>query len=102
MLTTGLGANWAPIHLFDHQPGYAKSLLPFIGEVPERSNGAVSKTVVPLTGDRGFESLPLRQQIGLRAKHGGVGRTGPTASGWRPISATRCCINIWRSRGFAG
>jgi hypothetical protein len=31
------------------------------GEVPERSNGAVSKTVVPLTGDRGFESLPLRQ-----------------------------------------
>ena len=30
------------------------------GEVPERSNGAVSKTVVPLTGDRGFESLPLR------------------------------------------
>jgi hypothetical protein len=30
------------------------------GEVPERSNGAVSKTVVPLAGDRGFESLPLR------------------------------------------
>ena len=33
------------------------------GEVPERSNGAVSKTVVPLSGDRGFESLPLRQNI---------------------------------------
>ena len=33
-----------------------------LGEVPERSNGAVSKTVVPLTGDRGFESLPLRDQ----------------------------------------
>jgi hypothetical protein len=32
--------------------------------VPERSNGAVSKTVVPLTGDRGFESLPLRQGAG--------------------------------------
>src|SRR5690349_13310509 len=31
-----------------------------LGEVPERSNGAVSKTVVPLAGDRGFESLPLR------------------------------------------
>jgi hypothetical protein len=31
------------------------------GEVPERSNGAVSKTVVLLAGDRGFESLPLRQ-----------------------------------------
>jgi hypothetical protein len=28
--------------------------------VPERSNGAVSKTVVPFTGYRGFESLPLR------------------------------------------
>jgi hypothetical protein len=34
-----------------------------LGEVPERSNGAVSKTVVPLAGDRGFESLPLRQSI---------------------------------------
>jgi hypothetical protein len=33
------------------------------GEVPERSNGAVSKTVVPLTGDRGFESLPLRHEF---------------------------------------
>jgi hypothetical protein len=31
--------------------------------VPERSNGAVSKTVVPLAGDRGFESLPLRQSL---------------------------------------
>jgi hypothetical protein len=34
-----------------------------VGEVPERSNGAVSKTVVPFAGDRGFESLPLRQYI---------------------------------------
>jgi hypothetical protein len=33
------------------------------GEVPERSNGAVSKTVVLFAGDRGFESLPLRQLI---------------------------------------
>jgi hypothetical protein len=32
------------------------------GEVPERSNGAVSKTVVPFAGDRGFESLPLRHR----------------------------------------
>ena len=31
--------------------------------MPEWSNGAVSKTVVPLTGDRGFESLPLRQRV---------------------------------------
>jgi hypothetical protein len=30
------------------------------GGVPERLNGAVSKTVVGLTVDRGFESLPLR------------------------------------------
>src|SRR5262245_28643466 len=36
-----------------------------VGEVPERSNGAVSKTVVLLAGDRGFESLPLRQIIDL-------------------------------------
>jgi hypothetical protein len=35
--------------------------MPEHGEVPERSNGAVSKTVVLLAGDRGFESLPLRQ-----------------------------------------
>jgi hypothetical protein len=32
------------------------------GEVPERSIGAVSKTVVPFAGYRGFESLPLRSR----------------------------------------
>jgi hypothetical protein len=37
------------------------------GEVPERSNGAVSKTVVLLAGDRGFESLPLRQFLVRRS-----------------------------------
>ncbi len=31
------------------------------GEVPERTNGAVSKTVEPFAGLRGFESHPLRQ-----------------------------------------
>ena len=31
------------------------------GGVPERPIGAVSKTVVPFTGYRGFESHPLRQ-----------------------------------------
>jgi hypothetical protein len=31
-----------------------------LGGVPERLNGAVSKTVVPRLGDRGFESHPLR------------------------------------------
>ena len=39
----------------------APTKFSYCGEVPERSNGAVSKTVVPLAGDRGFESLPLRQ-----------------------------------------
>src|SRR5260221_4455726 len=43
-----------------------QSPAPFIpqsryGEVPEWSIGAVSKTVRPLAGSRGFESLPLRQ-----------------------------------------
>ena len=35
--------------------------LPLHGEMPERSNGAVSKTVDPLTGVPGFESLSLRK-----------------------------------------
>ncbi len=35
-----------------------------LGEVPERSNGAVSKTVVG-SAHRGFESLPLRCQLNL-------------------------------------
>jgi hypothetical protein len=34
--------------------------LTVLGGVPERLNGAVSKTVVGLTVHRGFESLPLR------------------------------------------
>ena len=34
--------------------------LQFPGEMPERSNGAVSKTVVRLAVDPGFESLSLR------------------------------------------
>ncbi len=38
------------------------------GEVPEWSNGAVSKTVVPLTRDRGFESHPLRYVLRLHLK----------------------------------
>ena len=33
-----------------------------IGEMPEWSNGTVSKTVVALKSDPGFESLSLRQQ----------------------------------------
>jgi hypothetical protein len=53
------GANFG----FCSSVGHAKFLAPLNGEVPERSIGAVSKTVVPLTGDRGFESLPLRQLI---------------------------------------
>ena len=34
--------------------------LPIPGEMPERSNGAVSKTVDPRKGVPGFESLSLR------------------------------------------
>jgi hypothetical protein len=33
--------------------------------VAERSNGAVSKSVVPLTGDRGLKSLSLRRSVRL-------------------------------------
>ena len=32
------------------------------GEMAERSNAAVSKTVVPFTRDRGFESPSLREK----------------------------------------
>src|ERR1700720_411696 len=35
----------------------------FCGEVPEWSIGAVSKTIRPFAGSRGFESLPLRQLV---------------------------------------
>ena len=35
---------------------------PKIGEVPEWTNGAVSKTVVLFSGYRGFESHPLRKR----------------------------------------
>ena len=49
-----------------------RSCLPIVGhdvrnaggEVPEWLNGAVSKTVSLLTGARGFESPPLRQEAG--------------------------------------
>ena len=37
------------------------------GEVPERSIGNAWKAFVPLTGYRGFESLPLRQLFIWRA-----------------------------------
>ncbi len=50
------------------------------GEVPERSNGAVSKTVVPLAGDRGFESLPLRQFRNVRVASRRSGDGGAPAA----------------------
>jgi hypothetical protein len=40
------------------------------GEVPEWSIGAVSKTVVPLAGYRGFESLPLRHSVSTSENRG--------------------------------
>ncbi len=55
------GASWVPIPRFVLRAPVLSHCRRSDGEVPERSNGAVSKTVVPLTGDRGFESLPLRQ-----------------------------------------
>ena len=36
-------------------------IMPTIGEVPEWTIGAVSKTVEVLAGLRGFESHPLRR-----------------------------------------
>ena len=59
-LNRGLGANWVPIPRFVLDAPVLSHCGRLCGEVPERSNGAVSKTVVPLAGDRGFESLPLR------------------------------------------
>src|SRR5215212_3941202 len=46
----------------------ARSKDPFHGGVPEWLNGAVSKTVVPFSGHRGFESLPLRSQADVRRR----------------------------------
>jgi hypothetical protein len=43
-MTKGFGANWVPIRPFHPRGGCARSLLSLNGEVPERSNGAVSKT----------------------------------------------------------
>ena len=45
-------STFAHLNIFDHN----------IGEMPERSNGAVSKTVVLGNWDRGFESLSLRKK----------------------------------------
>ena len=55
-----MGRARVPIRCLSHRDGVLSHCYRSCGEVPERSNGAVSKTVVPLTGDRGFESLPLR------------------------------------------
>jgi hypothetical protein len=72
------GANYRVV-LLSFSRRYAKSSPHSLGEVPERSNGAVSKTVVPLTGDRGFESLPLRH---FRTELG-----TPRTAGFTPAAA---------------
>ena len=65
------------------------------GEVPERSNGAVSKTVVPLTGDRGFESLPLRHfaaalhRRSWRVARHSAARREQCEGGWPPLQLIR-------------
>ncbi len=51
------------------RPGrYCALFLRPRGEVPEWSNGAVSKTVVPY-GYRGFESHPLRHLVLVSENH---------------------------------
>ncbi len=47
------------------------------GELPEWLNGAVSKTVVPIPRDRGFESLTLR-----KCPDGGTGRRAAFRAQW--------------------
>jgi hypothetical protein len=45
----------------------------------EKSKRAVSKSVVPVTGDRGFESRFLRQRVCLTTELGGCGRRRPAS-----------------------
>src|ERR1700730_14644554 len=63
LISRGLSANRVPIRGLSRRSVMLSRCRRLCGEVPERSNGAVSKTVVPLAGDRGFESLPLRHLI---------------------------------------
>src|SRR5207244_6447403 len=60
--------NRVPIRCLSHRDVVLSRCRRSCGEVPERSNGAVSKTVVPLAGDRGFESLPLRHSVCLTSE----------------------------------
>ena len=64
LISRGLSANRVPIRGLSRRSVMLSRCRRLCGEVPERSNGAVSKTVVPLAGDRGFESLPLRRRGG--------------------------------------
>jgi hypothetical protein len=49
----------------------------------ERKSAAVSKTVLSLTGDRGFESIPLQRRVGCElptrcdGSHRGAARRRP-------------------------
>src|SRR5258707_14830545 len=63
---------------------------PSRGEVPEWSIGAVSKTVVPCEGYRGFESHPLRQIIEFAGKY--WQRLTPVSSG---TVENRCTVSIF-------
>src|SRR6266851_2146897 len=64
------------------------------GEVPERSNGAVSKTVVLFAGDRGFESLPLRQSP-ISCRRRASGRPLKTQAVW--AAGVFRCISTYRT-----
>src|ERR1700744_1726957 len=77
------------------------------GEVPERSIGAVSKTVVPFAGHRGFESLPLRHSLNYfinlereirQPENIGIG--GVTLLCQKAISSARTATNV-RTAGRA-
>src|SRR4051794_28437155 len=64
------------------------------GGVAERSNAAVSKTVIRFRADRGFKSLPLRCAEGLRAN----------VAGAFVVPAKRCtaCANPCRRSRLGG
>ena len=74
-----------------------------LGEVAERSNAAVSKTVIRHTADRGFKSLPLRYTSRNPPRTAGFVVSGPVF-GWYSVTATDrlrplCGKSDWRATG---
>ena len=85
--------------------GKVVTFAAYKGEMPEWSIGAVSKTVVRFTADRGFESLSLRtgQKLGIGAFAlfycGGSNRGAPATSSRAeraiPLSPHRAKVRNW-------